>query len=1383
MKKRIFALALALCMMLSVMPNAFANGVLTLGDGTGTDSNGVLTLDNGTSGRSTTTSGSVQPRQDGVLYGSGSEGGQSDYDFGTATDNSQTSMTINTGNTSTAQNNSTGNSVTRAETASDRLSAVEPVEPDKNQLTVSKKISETLQDSNNDPYYKIDLAAEAISNIVVETKATAIDVILILDRSSNMTADRMNGLITAINGDATTKGFLETVKEKAADSRVALVSYADAGYSTIDSAGGSTTNAFVKLSVDADYAKLRGAVSGLSSRVGGDAYSDEAFEKAAKIFQAVPTSDENYKNPRIVIFFTAGIPGEYGENDGWEYHTSGSGFLAADIYPAYNVAQESIHWGVILKAGKGTSVNLDLSQEFWTWWGHGDSTSSSSTFSGATTGCGATIYCVGLELDGCAHSGKHSYTTDCPGTRTNEYLYRISSHRPDGSHVEGNKRYNEWEATQYQEDWGSSYKDEYTRNLKDSFASAPASYYQVGDIEDIGSMFEEINVNVEQNQPIAGVVMRDYLAPGFVPCDSNGNALSVGQTIVNNGYVGTVKQDGDVYYIEWASTTMNPGEEIDASIYVKPVDTLGGRDAKTNIYGPSGLYSDDTLFASFPAPDVDVPVKEIVPNAQSFTIYLSNEADLAGLVKLDDRLDGKKNAGVSVTYTIMDGENPVASYTVAKGAVATAFPSEIVENLETCKTYTVVCTVDGDSASDADANYRKVSENTSTVHVVKPQLTFTDVNVYLGKSPSFAEPTVSWVSTSGDTCGTPSGTVPTIQCTLANKEAHYLADTTVTPTANLTGTGTPRSVAQKAFNVFVYAPVVTYQDTTIYLGENANFEKDSGETATANLVSTAWEHDGAAADTSKMGAAPELAFNYSKSETGLTVCTDVYVKAVGVDGNASLTVGETTYDYADFTTFVNDDDETEGVQFTVHVVKPVFTNTDTTIYLGNTTDLNERMIEADKWICDGTCGDQQSLEHSKLEDGETVRVAPAVTYTFTGTNVDEDGVADPEDCTTYKSETSVGGVPVKQKDEQVIVHVLKPQLSVSDAYIYQGQTTGLDNRISVCEKASWIDTKNDGTSSNIEGEPDMDGFVYTFTDVKSKDAYTADTCTPITVATAKINGKDVMTYFEDTGFIVHVLKPTFTVNTTDLWADYGTNVDLYMGGENYSAIDAVTNVSHTWVYTGDCSGDGVHPAELPAGTPTAPAITLNEVTFAEGDSYEVGTTDGTVTVNSVKYTSSAAGEKETDTDLVVTKNGEVTKSVTIHVNKFDLTISKSWMDGEKAADGTYKQDAIFTVSGGLGDFQVVLPAGDADVTVTSLLCGQTYTVTEDDNWTWRWDSDNAVKTITGDPHDVSTTDPHDAEHDEEVSFVNSLAKRLWLSFCTFVKNIFGQAAIQKGGSF
>ena len=65
--KKIFALALAVCMMVSAMPTTLAaDGVLTSG-GTSGSGDGVLTLDNGTSGRITTSQQMGTASEGGIL--------------------------------------------------------------------------------------------------------------------------------------------------------------------------------------------------------------------------------------------------------------------------------------------------------------------------------------------------------------------------------------------------------------------------------------------------------------------------------------------------------------------------------------------------------------------------------------------------------------------------------------------------------------------------------------------------------------------------------------------------------------------------------------------------------------------------------------------------------------------------------------------------------------------------------------------------------------------------------------------------------------------------------------------------------------------------------------------------------------------------------------------------------------------------------------------------------------------------------------------------------------------------------------------------------------------------------------------------------------------
>ena len=114
---------------------------------------------------------------------------------------------------------------------------------------------------------------------------------------------------------------------------------------------------------------------------------------------------------------------------------------------------------------------------------------------------------------------------------------------------------------------------------------------------------------------------------------------------------------------------------------------------------------------------------------------------------------------------------------------------------------------------------------------------------------------------------------------------------------------------------------------------------------------------------------------------------------------------------------------------------------------------------------------------------------------------------------------------------------------------------------------------------------------------------------------------------------------------------------------------------------------------------------------------------------------------------------------------FDLIIKK------EAAEGTTidpSQTFVFTVKGDDKhtkdvNTQVIIK-GDGSVTLKDLPVGK-YTVTEDTNWSWRYEPDTATQTVVA----SNTTD-------KTVTFVNSLENNKWLSFLNRITNIFGKAS-------
>ena len=772
---------------------------------------------------------------------------------------------------------------------------------------------------------------------------------------------------------------------------------------------------------------------------------------------------------------------------------------------------------------------------------------------------------------------------------------------------------------------------------------------------------------------------------------------------------------------------------------------------------------------------------------------MANVGDLFGNIEVENGLTLGNVTVKDVLPAYMEVVNSnggTTTFDAATGKTTIAWAGELVPGKTVSETLTVKFKdgfLGGHSVPTNDAasgiyvgDTMAAAFGIPTVNVPVPEITYVtavDKNIYLGKTLSNAEllegvkatytaggktftidPTKtnfgleSWQTayTNSIVFSVKDETVFTLGCTITPNEAQ----TTIYQPVSKTGNAT----------ITVFKPHITFNDSTIYLGVEADYEDNHDK------VCVQWfdDDENEAVPEDMTGNEPNVTITYNKPTGYFTECTNVSVKTVKLDTYAAR---------LDDVTFVNADDNAEDHQFTVHVVKPVVEFQPSTIYLGY--EPTDDDFE-DYNIVKAGVNHKITWTHTKDDGSYTEDYDyPDVTFAF-----DTKG-ANYTDCAPISATVYSDGL--KSHDGNFTVHVLKPSFSVRDGYIYQGQTKDLTECITL---DGWSDKSSCKKNENIVGdEPDKDAFVFIVDGVADVKAFAEMECTPLNVSAASINHKDAIDYFASEDFTVHVLKPHFTVTTTDLWADYGTKVDLYKDGENYSAIDAVTGVSHTWVYNGDCTGDNVHPAELPAGAPT---IALKDVTFVEGETHTMGAVDGKVTVSGLKYTNKEIVNEETDQLIEQTASlDDVAISyvddkgyVALFVNKFDLTINKSWMDGEKVADGTYQQDAIFTVAHGQDTFKVVLPAGQPNVKVTGLLCGQDYTVTEDTAWTWRWESDDA-KTVAAKTtkHEVSASDPHgeETDHIEKVSFTNSLKERigkLWLSFCTMVANIF-----QKGGSF
>lgn len=587
-----------------------------------------------------------------------------------------------------------------------------------NAVDVTKTATATnVKDAAGNPVYQIDLTAAAKSNIVTHTKAC--DIVLVLDRSGSMnfslagkdnnSKERVAALQTAVNA------FLTTIQKSSPTSRVAIVSYASDV--TIDSGTKTASGALIPVTADNTVnSALTQIVSDLSTRCNGGTQSGKGLQQAVNIFNSVSASDSNYDNTRVTVLFTDGEPGTYG---GWKGKNEG-----------YDVAQQSVHWSVILKHAKGDTVNMQTNvedqnffgQRFQEWlWSTKYGVSNYEDFQKGSankddwnwTGCGSTVYCVGLGLK--ASEGK-----DSDGCKVNEYMYRVSSHRPDGSHVDNN-RVNEWE--QGSDSWTGLYTDTRTRNHENGY------YLTTDNAAELQRIFTQIAQ--QTGEAVRDVTIRDEISESFVPCDAAGNAYNVGDKITSNGKTGTVRQDANGnYYIEWTNVTLTP-EQIDSNkvvtkpaetfqstLYVKPRDGfLGGNNVPTN-GSESGVYTAaGEAVKKFPQPEVNVPIKMGAFEAQTRNIYYGNAAPTLPELSTATPLEAWQTRYVTITRT---SNTDVSNTTDGE--------------------YAVTVTVTPEAAKETSAGAPAIAQTTtvnSVVNVYKPEITFNDSRINYGETADY----------------------------------------------------------------------------------------------------------------------------------------------------------------------------------------------------------------------------------------------------------------------------------------------------------------------------------------------------------------------------------------------------------------------------------------------------------------------------------------------------------------------------------------------------------------------------------------------------------------------------------------------------------------------
>ena len=215
---------------------------------------------------------------------------------------------------------------------------------------------------------------------------------------------------------------------------------------------------------------------------------------------------------------------------------------------------------------------------------------------------------------------------------------------------------------------------------------------------------------------------------------------------------------------------------------------------------------------------------------------------------------------------------------------------------------------------------------------------------------------------------------------------------------------------------------------------------------------------------------------------------------------------------------------------------------------------------------------------------------------------------------------------------------------------------------------------------------------------------------------------------------VHVLKPTVTVNATDVWKYYGEDYNTPEGSNITGSVTWADEHDH------DISGITVFGSE-PYGTDDL------QYSYDHGK-FVVPNTDTTI-----KVSAKVGGVEKASTSYVVHP-----KFCTLTINK---SVAKTYSNNDSF---------IFNVVGKGNvpyNAQVVI-TGNGSATLTGLPVGD-YTVTEDTGWSWRYTCDSSTKSTV-----LSSANANDS-----VTITNKLGDNKYLGDETYVINKCKSSTITK----
>ena len=205
---------------------------------------------------------------------------------------------------------------------------------------------------------------------------------------------------------------------------------------------------------------------------------------------------------------------------------------------------------------------------------------------------------------------------------------------------------------------------------------------------------------------------------------------------------------------------------------------------------------------------------------------------------------------------------------------------------------------------------------------------------------------------------------------------------------------------------------------------------------------------------------------------------------------------------------------------------------------------------------------------------------------------------------------------------------------------------------------------------------------------------------------------------------VNVFRPEFGVTTKNIWANYGVKVNLNEWGLNRDSITTVWKHDDTLA-----SSVTMYDSAPPEITDHALVLTQDGTSDGTFDGTAIYTTaeqDAAFNVSGLSY--KINGKDYEGTPAVTKPVDGQSSDILLRINRFDLDVTKQVVGNDS---GYYTQSFRFELfeneGGRIAEFVIT---GEGTAKVSGLYCGQTYTLEEDQSWSWRYEADQSTFTVS-----------------------------------------------------